>query len=100
MEDLSEPLKEVLARSVSGFRQLISVERLSGGASQETYRLVLETQDGEQTLAMRRAPGGEEAEPRPDNYPGLAVEARLMQAAASVGVPEPRVVHVLSLIHI
>ena len=96
VEDLSEPLKEVLARSVSGFRQLISVERLSGGASQETYRLVLETQDGEQTLAMRRAPGGEEAEPRPDNYPGLAVEARLMQAAASVGVPEPRVVHVLA----
>ena len=96
VDDLAEPLKLVLEQSVRGFQQLISVERLSGGASQETYRLVLETQDGEQALAMRRAPGGEEAEPRPENYPGLAVEARLMQAAASVGVPEPRVVHVLT----
>ena len=97
--ELADPLRAVLASCVAGFRELAGVERLSGGASQETYRLTLATDAGELTLAMRRAPGGggdDQAEDSPlGHYPGLAVEARLMQAAAAVGVPEPEVVHVL-----
>jgi len=93
--ELAEPLARVLAASVAGFRVLTEIERLSGGASQETYRLTLTTDAGELILAMRRAPGGGLAEERPENYPGLDVEARLMQAAAAVGVPEPEVVYVL-----
>lgn len=93
--ELAAPLAKVLAGSVAGYRSLTAVERLSGGASQETYRLTLETDDGELLLAMRRAPGGGGGEERPDHYPGLEVEARLMQAAGAVGVPEPEIVHVL-----
>lgn len=93
--ELAEPLIGVLSGSVPGFRSLVGVERLSGGASQETYRLSLDTAAGELLLAMRRAPGGGFDSERPENYPGLDVEAKLMQAAAAVGVPEPQVVHVL-----
>jgi len=93
--ELAGPLTTVLARHVAGFTALTAVERLSGGASQETYRLTLATDAGELLLAMRRAQGGGADIERPETYPGLAVEAKLMQAAGGVGVPEPTIVHVL-----
>ncbi len=89
MDDLVNPLEKVLAREIAGFDELISAERLSGGASQETYRLTVVIGGEERLLALRRAPGGtaEDVEGRP----GLAVEARLMQVARAAGVPEPEV---------
>ena len=95
-DELAGPLARVFEQRIDGYRALVSVERLSGGASQETYRLTLDTSDGELLLAMRRAPGGGIDGERGENYPGLAVEARLMQAAAAAGVPEPEIVHVLT----
>ncbi len=87
-------LAAVLNREIEGFTKLVRAERLSGGASQETYRLEVETQAGVQQMAMRRAPGGQPAEPRP-SHPGLVVEAKLMRCAKAVGVPEPEIVYVL-----
>ncbi len=94
MSEFEEKLSRALARCISGFRELRRAERLSGGASQETYRLEIITKSGERTLAMRRAPGGVKVEPTP-GHPGLDVEALLMQSARAVGVPEPEVFHVL-----
>ena len=79
---------------ITDCKGLVSVDRLSGGASQETYRLVVETSVGEKRLALRRTPGGEYAEITPQ-HPGLDVEALLMQSALAVGVPEPEVYYVL-----
>ena len=90
-----EKLEAVLLASIPGCQRLIASERLSGGASQETYRLKVETGDGEKLLAMRRAPGGEYQEKLPQ-HPGLDVEALLMQSAREVGVPEPEVYYVLT----
>ena len=39
MSDFEDRLSSVLERHVDGFRTLVSAERLSGGASQETYRV-------------------------------------------------------------
>lgn len=69
-------------------------ERLTGGASQETYRLHVTFDQGDGLLAMRRAPGGEPP-PEDSPNPGLAVEAELMRIAARHGVPEPEVYYVL-----
>lgn len=93
--EFEQRLSEVLARAIPDFEALQSAERLSGGASQETYRLQVQAGGNLQTLAMRRAPGGEIVEPTP-GHPGLAVEAKLMQCAAAAGVPEPEVYHVLA----
>jgi aminoglycoside phosphotransferase (APT) family kinase protein len=83
----------LLERRWPGFAELRSVERLSGGASQETYRIVFATRDGEERrLALRRAAGGMERE---GPGPGLSNEARLMRVAREAGVPEPEVHHVL-----
>ncbi len=94
MAELEEKLRHTLERALPHYQSLIKVERLSGGASQETYRLEIDTQQGPQTLAMRRAPGGVNVEPTP-GHPGLDVEALLMRSAREAGVPEPEVFHVL-----
>ena len=86
-------LARVLSERVPDFRALHACERLSGGASQETYRIVIETANGERKLAMRRSPGGASGEFVAPG-PGLTAEARLFRAARSAGVPEPEILHV------
>jgi aminoglycoside phosphotransferase (APT) family kinase protein len=90
---LETTLSRVLRERIRGFRSLRSCERLSGGASQETYRLALETEGAERRLAMRRAAGGAK-QPIPAAGPGLAGEARLFEAAGAAGVPEPEILYV------
>ena len=92
--DFEETLARILQARIPGCKALVKVDRLSGGASQETYRIVINTAAGEQLLAMRRAPGGIKTEPVP-GHPGLDVEALLMRSARDVGVPEQQVYHVL-----
>ncbi len=95
--DFDARLEAVLVREVAGCRGLASVERLSGGASQETYRITVETSSGRQRLCMRRAPGGVRAVAGEAHgtAPGLETEALLMRLARHAGVPEPEVYYVL-----
>ena len=85
-------LARVLQRSIDDFERIAAWERLSGGASQETYRVRIHAGGGERLLCLRRSPGGEHVAER---RPGLRTEARLMQAARAAGIPEPRVHAVL-----
>jgi aminoglycoside phosphotransferase (APT) family kinase protein len=94
MDSFEQTLDTVLRNRVAGIDRLISAERLSGGASQETYRLTVEVDGQTQLLALRRAAGGETGT-TVEGRPGLPVEARLMQAARAAGVPEPEVYLVL-----
>jgi aminoglycoside phosphotransferase (APT) family kinase protein len=93
--EFDSKLSDCLHRFVPQFQQLVKAERLSGGASQETYRLTVLVGGVELLLAMRRAPGGADVE-RTAGYPGLDVEALLMQAALAASVPAPTIQHVLS----
>jgi aminoglycoside phosphotransferase (APT) family kinase protein len=92
--EFESSLEGILVQHIPDCSALRSVDRLSGGASQETYRIVVETSQGEQLLAMRRAPGGIKVAPVP-GHPGLDVEAMLMRCARAVGVPEPEIHYVL-----
>jgi aminoglycoside phosphotransferase (APT) family kinase protein len=91
----TEKLTQILHRSFPGFQSLVSCDRLSGGASQETYRIVIIGASGEQKLAMRRQAGGVFDHGDPHRC-GLKVEAQLMQAAKTVDVPVPEIFHVLT----
>ena len=90
-------LDQVLRREIADCERLASIERLSGGASQETYRLRIETPAGLRALALRRSQGGkgEEARAVERSAPGLRIEAKLMQVARENGIPEPEVFYVL-----
>ncbi len=79
-------LGQLLPKVIDGFVSLDGVERLSAGASQETYCIEVTLKGGPEKLAMRRASGGEEGEITAQ-HPGLAVEALLMQTAAKYAVP-------------
>tara|TARA_E500000331_G_scaffold6858_1_gene6676 strand:+ start:3829 stop:5256 length:1428 start_codon:yes stop_codon:yes gene_type:complete len=95
-----ESLEVILKTSVPGCQSLVSFERLSGGASQETYRITVETSAGTELLAMRRAVGGTFRADKPADpqlrQPGLDIEAALMKAAVGHGVPAPKVHHILT----
>ena len=111
----SEPdqykLAAVLADSIEGFMELVHVERLSGGASQETYRLEIDKKLADGTtarvpLCLRRAAGGldeqsqENAVASKSASPGLRTEASLDAGSAiSGGSPEPEVYCILDPEH-
>lgn len=94
INDFERALAAVLRRCVPGLREITACRRLSGGASQETYAIDIDTAEGARRVALRRAPGGE-LEATSYGRPGLEVEARLMRLAHTAGVPEPEVLHVL-----
>jgi aminoglycoside phosphotransferase (APT) family kinase protein len=89
--ELGEELPLVLAGCIDDFVRVTAIERLSGGASQQTHRIVVETADGERMLALRR---GSATSALQDALP-LATEAELMRVTAERGAPAPHVVHVL-----
>ncbi len=95
MNEFEQNLHTVLTRHAPGYESLRSVERLSGGASQETYRIEATVAGQTQRYAMRRAPGGIESDTIV-GHPGLDVEADLMRLASAAGVPEPDILCVLA----
>lgn len=93
-ETFEKTLGQIVKDNIPGCLALKSCEQLSGGASQETYRITIETSQGDQILAMRRAPGGV-VDDTNNTRPGLEIEAKLFRCARQAGVPEPEIFHVL-----
>ena len=87
-----------LSRSVqrwcSGATAVTGTAKLSGGASQETWRFDIVHPSGAIGAILRRSPKGYGA--APTRAAGLSAEAQLMQLAYEAGVPSPRVMHVLT----
>jgi aminoglycoside phosphotransferase (APT) family kinase protein len=91
-------MEEKLARRVGcwyrGATGVSAAEKLSGGASQETWRFDIVHPEGNVGAILRRAPQGYGA--APSRAAGLNAEARLMQLAFEASLPSPRVLHVLT----
>jgi aminoglycoside phosphotransferase (APT) family kinase protein len=90
---IEEAKLEAALKRLPGFEALPACERLSAGASRETYRLGVIINGAARTLALRRAQG--DGKSAMGAGPGLNVEARLFAAARSAGVPGPDVLLVL-----
>ena len=96
LPDFFDALDAAVRREISDCARLEDAERLSGGASMETYRLrCRRMSDAAVTfdICLRRGPDGEDREG--DNVTGVAAEALCMSTARSAGVPEPEVLYVL-----
>ena len=76
-----------------GATGVAGAEKLSGGASQETWSFDILHPDGNIGAILRRAPTGYGASP--SRAAGLDAEATLMQLAHDAGLPSPKVMHVL-----
>jgi aminoglycoside phosphotransferase (APT) family kinase protein len=91
MSQTLQPRLDALAQQLHEQGERIdALQRLSGGASQETWSFDLLLSDGERVpLILRRAPVG--AAQRAKGNATLAAEAALAEAAAQAGVPVPAV---------
>ncbi len=87
-------LSRSVARWCIGATGVTAAARLSGGASQETWRFDIVHPKANIGAILRRSPKGYGA--APSRAAGLAAEARLMQLAFEAGVPSPHVLHVLT----
>lgn len=97
MSNHENPIEALLAgavtRHIRGVTGIANLNRLSGGASQETWSFEA-TRDGASIpLILRRAPGGDRA--AGTTAVGLETEAALIRLAGAVGVPVPPVRFVL-----
>lgn len=87
---LQQGLVALAPALLDGARNVRNLQRLSGGASQESWAFDIEAGDGSVLpLVLRRAPQGA-AERATGNAP-LAAEAQLIALAAAAGVPVPKV---------
>jgi len=86
-------LQRLAADLVPGGGRVEGVQRLSGGASQQTWAFRVEGRAGSVPLVLRRASPG--AAERARMTVGLATEARLIEAAKAAHVPVPALRHVL-----
>ncbi len=89
-DDFESCVEEIVIREVPGVERLISIERLSGGASQETYRVSVRRHGAESLLALRRSRGGQLVAPTGGNA-GIRSESLVFRAAREAGVPEPEI---------
>ncbi len=87
-------LEPVLAQQIAGFEALKDCQQLSNGASQETYRVLVQTSSGDCQLALRRCPPTQQAGSTVGQI-SLRTEARLIQLASKAGIPVPEIVYVL-----
>lgn len=86
-----QALSALVRRAVPGAAEAADIQRLSGGASQETWSLRAHGLGLDRALILRR---------QPPSVPsvgkiGLETEALLMRAAGAAGVPSPPVLHIL-----
>ena len=86
-------LQALAPRLVPGGGEIGDLRRLSGGASQETWAFIVNDGARPTPLIMRRRPAHALGEAEGRALP-LAMEARLIRAAAAQGAPTPDVIHV------
>lgn len=92
-DGLEAAMASLVGRIAPGAR-LTSLKRLSGGASQESWLIEGEADQGLIEYVLRRAPGGD-GEKRDDAI-GLQAEADVIRAARTHDVPAPEVITMLT----
>jgi len=89
--DFEAALAGMVRRRFGAGARVASLERLSGGASQELWAFDVETGAERRELILRRNPGGTV---KREAAAGMETEARLIELARETGTPAPEVVHV------
>ncbi len=91
VDEITPRLRECVLRLGLG-SDILPPSRLTGGASQQTWRFVAKGAEGERPLILRLEGMRKRAE---DGETGIETEARLLRFVRPLGVPVPRIYHVL-----
>src|SRR5271168_1330311 len=96
-EIVAERLAAVAQQHFPGSHGVAKVTRLTAVATQEIWRFELLQADGEQSLILRRTPGGAVVERTETSTSiGLETEAEILRLVFAAGAPVPEVRHVLT----
>jgi aminoglycoside phosphotransferase (APT) family kinase protein len=87
--DFALPLEAALRGAIPGLPRLTGLTQLSGGASQETWRIGADAQ----AYILRRTPGGA-VRGTSETAVSLETEAGVVRAARAAGVPAPEILWV------
>jgi aminoglycoside phosphotransferase (APT) family kinase protein len=93
--DFLPSLERALVRVMPGFERLTYWNRLSGGASQETWAIDALVNLKPEPLILRRSPGGADRITQGSNAVTLETEALVVETAREQGAAAPRVRYVL-----
>jgi aminoglycoside phosphotransferase (APT) family kinase protein len=89
--DVPEALSRLAIRLGGKHAELKDAQRLSGGASMETWAFAIEGERGREELILRRRSAP--FDPETSRSTSLAAEASLIRAVAALGAPAPPLVH-------
>lgn len=89
--DVPAALQKLAVRLAGEGARAVEAQRLSGGASMETWAFVVEGPKGREEMILRRRAAPFDAET--SRSTSLAAEAALIRAVSAVGAPAPPLVH-------
>ncbi|MEL7130381.1 MAG: phosphotransferase family protein [Pseudomonadota bacterium] len=93
-QEIESRLNHLVKKLQGSSAYIGGLERLSGGASQESWRFDVHTEDDAiRSLVLRRAPEGDASEGS-DQAIALNIEAGLIKTAGENGVPVPDITHI------
>jgi aminoglycoside phosphotransferase (APT) family kinase protein len=89
--DVPAALSKLAVRLAGKGARAVDAQRLTGGASMETWAFAVESAKGRDELILRRRSAP--FDPESSRSTSLAAEAALIQAARAAGAPAPPLVH-------
>jgi Predicted aminoglycoside phosphotransferase len=96
MENLQKILSEIIADFIPDFKSIEDISRLSGGSSNETWKITLNTKENKKKIVFRRTPGGNLKDEESNNFVDIADEAKVMNIANDYNVPVPKIIKVIN----
>ena len=96
MENLQKILSEIIADFIPDFISIEDISRLSGGSSNESWKITLNTRKNKKKIVFRRTPGGNLKDEESNNFVDIVDEAKVMNIANDYNVPVPKIIKVIN----
>ena len=96
MENLQKILSEIIADFIPDFKSIEDISRLSGGSSNESWKITLNTKENKKKIVFRRTPGGNLKDEESNNFVDITDEAKVMNIANDYNVPVPKIIKVIN----
>ena len=96
MENLQKILSEIIADFIPDFISIEDISRLSGGSSNESWKITLNTRENKKKIVFRRTPGGNLKDEESNNFVDIVDEAKVMNIANDYNVPVPKIIKVIN----
>ena len=96
MEELKTTLSDTITEFLPGFISIEEITRLSGGSSNETWKILVRTKKKILNIIFRRTPGGNLKDKNSSNSVDITDEAHVMTVAKKYNVPVPEILKVIN----